>query len=134
MRDPLGDEFSQVSAAPYRYGYYDHVNGDLCGEQGWYGEETLDVEAVHAVAPDADVTYVGAASCMDNDLLDALGKIVDNHLADIVSNSWGEIMHGPAGYFDTTIIAPYEQTLKAHFASFEALADNNKFRISRAVR
>jgi subtilase family serine protease len=62
-----------------------------CSAAGWYGEETLDVEAVHAVAPAADVTYVGAASCYDDDLLDSLGKIVDNHLADIVSNSWGDI-------------------------------------------
>ncbi|MFJ3301933.1 protease pro-enzyme activation domain-containing protein [Streptomyces sp. NPDC086549] len=62
-----------------------------CGAAGWYGEETLDVEAVHAVAPDANVTYVGAASCMDDDLLDSLSKVVDNHLADIVSNSWGDI-------------------------------------------
>ncbi|MGV4984974.1 S53 family peptidase [Streptomyces sp. NRAIS4] len=62
-----------------------------CGAAGWYGEETLDVEAAHAVAPDADITYVGAASCYDADLLDSLSKVVDNHLADIVSNSWGDI-------------------------------------------
>jgi subtilase family serine protease len=64
---------------------------EACAAAGWYGEETLDVEAVHAVAPDAKVTYVGAASCMDNDLLDSLSKVVDNHLADIVSNSWGDV-------------------------------------------
>ena len=29
---------------------------------------------------------------------------------------------------------PYEPTLKANFTSFETLADNNKFRITRAVR
>jgi 16S rRNA (guanine1207-N2)-methyltransferase len=29
---------------------------------------------------------------------------------------------------------PYEPQLKANFASFETLADNNKFRISRAIR
>ncbi|MGW5660997.1 S53 family peptidase [Streptomyces sp. NPDC003758] len=62
-----------------------------CSAAGWYGEETLDVEAVHAVAPAANVTYVGAASCYDDDLLDSLSKVVDNHLADIVSNSWGDI-------------------------------------------
>ncbi|PAZ10357.1 serine protease [Streptomyces sp. SA15] len=62
-----------------------------CSASGWYGEETLDVEAVHAVAPAADITYVGAASCHDDDLLDSLGTIVDHHLADIVSNSWGDI-------------------------------------------
>ena len=29
---------------------------------------------------------------------------------------------------------PYEATLKANFASFETLIDNNKFRVSRAIR
>jgi 16S rRNA (guanine1207-N2)-methyltransferase len=29
---------------------------------------------------------------------------------------------------------PYEPQLKAHFASFETLADNNKFRVSSAIR
>ena len=29
---------------------------------------------------------------------------------------------------------PYEPLLKAHFAHFETLADNNKFRVSRAIR
>ncbi|MDQ0786591.1 protease pro-enzyme activation domain-containing protein [Streptomyces sp. B3I8] len=69
----------------------EYTRTEECGAAGWYGEETLDVEAVHAVAPKADLVYVGAASCYDNDLLDSLGKIVDGHLADIVSNSWGDI-------------------------------------------
>ncbi|MDQ0990536.1 protease pro-enzyme activation domain-containing protein [Streptomyces sp. V3I7] len=68
-----------------------YTKTEECGAAGWYGEETLDVEAVHAVAPEADVTYVGASSCYDDDLLDSLSKIVDKHLADIVSNSWGDI-------------------------------------------
>ncbi len=63
---------------------------DECDAAGWYGEESLDVEAVHGMAPDAKVTYVGAASCTDEDLLSALALIVDNHLASIVSDSWGE--------------------------------------------
>jgi 16S rRNA (guanine1207-N2)-methyltransferase len=29
---------------------------------------------------------------------------------------------------------PYEPALRTHFASFETLADNNKFRVSRAIR
>ncbi|NNN37861.1 S8/S53 family peptidase [Streptomyces sp. S3(2020)] len=70
---------------------YTHTGADECDASGWYGEETLDVEAVHAVAPAANVTYVGAASCYDDDLLDSLSKIVDSHLADLVSNSWGDI-------------------------------------------
>ncbi|MGY6025172.1 S53 family peptidase [Streptomyces spinosirectus] len=70
---------------------YTNTKPTECDASGWYGEETLDVEAVHAVAPNAHVTYVGAASCMDDDLLDSLSKVVDHHLADIVSNSWGDI-------------------------------------------
>ncbi|MER5636161.1 S53 family peptidase [Kitasatospora sp. NPDC002227] len=65
-----------------------------CGAQGWYGEQTLDVEAVHAVAPEAGIQYVGAASCQDPDMIDALRRVVDGHLADIVSNSWGEAEGG----------------------------------------
>ena len=64
---------------------------DACNGSGWYGEESLDVESVHAVAPDADVVYVGAASCNDNDLLDSLSNVVDNRLATIVTNSWGDV-------------------------------------------
>jgi subtilase family serine protease len=67
---------------------------DECDAAGWYGEETLDVESVHGMAPGAHVTYVGAASCDDSDLLDALALIVDNHLASIVTDSWGEPTDG----------------------------------------
>ncbi len=70
---------------------------DECGAAGWYGEETLDVESVHGMAPDANVRYVGAASCNDNDLADALAYIVNNHVASIVSNSWGETEDSTAG-------------------------------------
>ncbi|MET7882980.1 S53 family peptidase [Streptomyces avermitilis] len=68
-----------------------YTKTEECGAAGWYGEETLDVEAVHAVAPASNITYVGAASCYDDDLLDSLSKVVDNHLADIVSNSWADV-------------------------------------------
>ncbi len=83
--------------APYRKGQLSQVlpgsynNVGTCKAAGWYGEETLDVEAVHAVAPAANIVYVGAASCNDPDLLDSLNKVVDLHLADIVSNSWGDV-------------------------------------------
>jgi subtilase family serine protease len=79
-------QFSQVLPSNFTI---DPVN---CPDPaGWYGEETLDVESVHAVAPDANITYVGASSCLDDDLLDSLSKVVDTHLADIVTNSWGDV-------------------------------------------
>ncbi|MEW2396991.1 S53 family peptidase [Streptomyces sp. NPDC046862] len=85
-----------------------YIHTDECGASGWYGEETLDVEAVHAVAPAADITYVGAASCYDDDLLDSLGKVVDGHLADIVSNSWGSIESAET----TDVAAAYDQVFQ----------------------
>ena len=60
---------------------------DLCGAQGWYGEETLDVEAVHAMAPGAKIVYVGASDCLSG-LDDAWAGAIDNHVADVITNSW----------------------------------------------
>ena len=81
------------------------------GAAGWAPEEALDVEMSHGLAPDANVVYVGANSCNDNDLSAALAKIVDNHLADIVSNSWSGLMYSSqAGDGESpTSIAAYEQ-------------------------
>jgi subtilase family serine protease len=85
------NQFKQIEPnKPYRYGYDDTVNGDQCGEQGWYGEETLDVEAVHAMAPGANVLYVAGRSCDDPDLLKAINTIVEKRRADIITNSWGD--------------------------------------------
>ncbi|MDJ0380330.1 S53 family peptidase [Streptomyces sp. G-G2] len=94
-------QLSQVTPAEY-------THTEDCDASGWYGEETLDVEAVHAVAPDADVVYVAGASCNDPDLLDALNKVVDKRLADIVSNSWGDIEANET----PDIAAAYDQTFK----------------------
>jgi subtilase family serine protease len=56
--------------------------------QSWYIEQALDVEWAHAVAPRAKLVYVGAAN--DAAGLDhALNQTIDEHLANIISNSWG---------------------------------------------
>ncbi|HEX5465451.1 MAG TPA: S53 family peptidase [Candidatus Limnocylindrales bacterium] len=66
--------------------------------QGWSGEETLDVEAVHGMAPGATIVYVGAANAYQ-DLDAAMNHVVDAHLADMVSNSYGFIGEAlPFGY------------------------------------
>jgi subtilase family serine protease len=91
-------QLTQVLPDSYQY-------TNECDASGWYGEESLDVEAVHAVAPKAGITYVGAASCTDDDLIGALSKIVDNRLADIVSNSWGEAEQ----YVTPDLAAAYDQ-------------------------
>ena len=105
----------------FRSGQYTEVvdpskwtDQDLCGgPEGWAPEEALDVEMSHGLAPDANVVYVGANSCTDDDLLAAITTIVDNHLADVISNSWGEIMHTTDNADVTaTEIAAYEQVFK----------------------
>jgi subtilase family serine protease len=56
--------------------------------QGWYNEQTLDVEAVHGVAPGAKIVYVGSRNNY-KDLDAAMNHVVDQHLASIVTNSYG---------------------------------------------
>ncbi|MFE0028449.1 protease pro-enzyme activation domain-containing protein [Amycolatopsis sp. NPDC059021] len=63
---------------------------DQCDAAGWYGEETLDVEAAHGLAPGANILYVGGADCQDLSLDQALNYVVADHRADIVSNSYGD--------------------------------------------
>jgi subtilase family serine protease len=82
-------QYEQFKAGPYTL-----AAANECDAAGWYGEESLDVEQVHGMAPDANVRFVAAGSCEDSDLAQADALIVDNDLASIVSNSWGE----PASY------------------------------------
>ncbi|WP_223227682.1 S53 family peptidase [Leifsonia xyli] len=51
-------------------------------------EQTVDIETVHAIAPGARILYVGATNCSAGVDL-AMSKILDNKLANIVSNSYG---------------------------------------------
>ena len=101
-------QFSRTTAR----GYDPQRVGD-CGGNGWYGEQSLDVEAVHGMAPAADVAYYGAASCYDDDLMAALAQTVADNRASLVTNSWGEpnrVVDGGVTYptIDGTLAAAYE--------------------------
>src|SRR6266436_5362129 len=98
-----GNQFTQVVAP----GTYHHPErGQKQDPQGWYGEETLDVEAVHGMAPGADIVFVGAPNNFQ-DLDAALNHVVDRGLAQIVTNSYGFVTEVlPPGY-----IKPYEDTI-----------------------
>ena len=90
-------QFAQTDAAKF-------THAAQCGPSGWYGEETLDVEAVHAMAPGANIHFYGAASCFDDDLLDSLAQVVNDDQAQLVTNSWGEPEEGE----DVSTIPAYE--------------------------
>jgi subtilase family serine protease len=62
---------------------------ELCEASGWYGEQTLDVEAVHAMAPGANILYVGAKNCL-NGLYKAVQEVVDHERASVITDSWGD--------------------------------------------
>lgn len=70
---------------PFKKGQYnEYIESGAGYNAGWAGEEALDVEAVHGMAPDATVNYFGIAS----DFTWAFDQIVDQHLADVVTDSW----------------------------------------------
>jgi subtilase family serine protease len=80
---PLGSgQFSELVSKSFN-------DIELCEASEWFGEQTLDVEAVHATAPGASILYVGAKNCV-NGLYDSVQQVVDGHLADIITNSWGD--------------------------------------------
>lgn len=110
------NQYARVTGdRPFRPGQYtqdlsstwEYTAPNECDAAGWYGEETLDVEAVHGMAPNANVVYVGAASCTDADLVNALALIVDKHLASIVTDSWGE------PYDTATLVSTYDEIFQA---------------------
>lgn len=82
---------------------YRHVNE--CDAAGWYGEESLDVEAVHAMAPSSKIRYYAGRSCYDDDLLATLASVVSENKAQLVTNSWG----APDASESSDLIPAYEK-------------------------
>jgi subtilase family serine protease len=101
-----GDQFRQIVPPPDGF-----TNVERCGD--WYGEETLDIEAVHAMAPGANVVYVGASDCFT--LSDAWAQAIDDHVADVISNSWSMSIDDP------TLLGPEVIAFFSQFALEAAL-------------
>jgi subtilase family serine protease len=97
-----GGTLTQV-VAPGTYNVPENPKQD---PQGWYGEETLDVESVHGMAPNANVVFVGSPNNYQ-DLDAAMVHVVEEHLAQIVSNSYGF----PTEFLPPGYILPFEDTL-----------------------
>jgi len=76
-------DFSEILPSKY-------TEGELCEASGWSVEQSLDVEAVHATAPGANILYVGGENCLNDGLFSALQKVVDGHLAQVISDSWAD--------------------------------------------
>ncbi len=107
------DRFATATGdRPFRPGQYQqHVDPaswktatGCATPDSWAGEQALDVETAHGYAPDAKVLYVGANSCLDSDLMDAEASIINTRAADIISNSWAEIIHAQPGHLTPGLV------------------------------
>ena len=111
-------------------GVYNRPENPQQDPQGWYGEETLDVEAVHGMAPAAKIVYVGAPNNRQ-DLDAAMNHVVDKHLAQIVTNSYGfatELL--PPGYvkpFEDTLIQAAIEGIGVYFSSGDNGDETSRF-------
>ncbi len=78
------DNFTQIIPK----GIYNLSGAEATNAYGWWGEESLDLAAVHGSAPGASIVYVGAR---DNGtaLTVALLNTIYNQQADIITNSYG---------------------------------------------
>lgn len=127
-----GNTYSALHGLPSLNGLYsEHVapgtriRGDNRAQDpsGWSGEQTLDVEAVHTMAPGAHILYVGSPNNYQ-DLDAALNWIVSRHAADIVTNSYGFSSEAlPPGYIkptNDTLIQAAAEGISVFFSSGDA--------------
>jgi subtilase family serine protease len=101
-------------------GIYGVSPDEACEPYGWWGEESLDVAAVHSGAPGANIVYVGARDCgVSLDI--AFENTVYNHVADVVTNSWGDngeaINPGDQQAYDQALLAGAAQGITVLFSS-----------------
>lgn len=69
-------------------GIYRHPDTPRQIPGDYYGEETLDAEAIHTTAPGAALLFVGSSNA-NQDFDASINHIVDKHLASIISISYG---------------------------------------------
>jgi subtilase family serine protease len=123
---PGGGTFTQVVPP----GIYNVKDNRAQSPTGWYVEETLDVESVHGMAPNAHVVYVAGPNNYQ-DLDAAMNHVVDNHLAQIVSNSYGFLGENlPFGFikpFNDTLIQAAIEGIGVYFSSGDSGDETGNF-------
>ncbi|MCL4562176.1 MAG: S53 family peptidase [Chloroflexi bacterium] len=116
-------------------GIYRRPNNRAQSPSGWYGEETLDIEAVHGMAPAAKIVFVGAPNNY-RDLDAAMNYVVDRQVAQIVTNSYGfptELL--PRGYvkpFEDTLIQAAAEGIGVYFSSGDNGDETSRFGFATA--
>ncbi len=105
--------FAGHGVAPFTPGQYTDgsfapmVTNQCQAPSAWAGEEALDIEAAHTLAPGAKQYYVGAANCLDANLQAAVTKAANNANVSIISNSYG----GPESQESLTSLRSWNNVL-----------------------
>ncbi len=98
------------------------------GPIGWAEETSLDVQWAHAMAPDATINLIVAASNYGNALNNAVQYAIDNHLGDVISMSYGAPEDGISGGGNNTQLLQSEKIFKEAAAQgisvFASAGDN----------
>ena len=68
-------------------GIYNVPAAQVANAYGWWGEESLDLAAVHGSAPGANIVYIGSTD-NNTSLTVALNNAIYNRQADIMTNSY----------------------------------------------
>ncbi len=101
---------------------YKHPNPDYTPGD-YYGEETLDAEAIHTTAPGAKLLFVAARDA-DEDFDRVFTKTIDKHLANIFSISYGFVGEGlPADYI-ASINSTLEQAAATGIGVYNSSGDD----------
>lgn len=99
-----------------------------CAASGWFTEQSLDVEISHAMAPGANIEFVGAQDCLNTSLLTSLTTAITSG-ASVVSDSWGsalgDLLVDPASKtaFDDTFLLADSTGVSVLFSTGD-LGDN----------
>lgn len=103
-----------VGAQPWKTGQYTMLtpaggyDPTLCPDANARVEQALDVETIHAVAPDASIIVSSASAPTDTALIAALHVLVDTRQADVISDSWSELEASE----DSSTLAAYDQVFE----------------------
>ncbi len=112
----VGVNFSQIIPA----GIYNVSPAEPCGPYGWWGEQALDMSAVHGAAPGATIVYVGSRDC-GTSLDIAFFNTIYNHVADVITDSWGvngeAIAPGAQAAYDQAAMAAAVHGITVLFSS-----------------
>jgi subtilase family serine protease len=104
-------------------GVYRHPDTPQQVPGDFYGEETLDAEAIHTTAPDANLLFVGSSNAyQDFDV--SINHIVDRHLASIISISYGFAGEGVPQGFINALDKTFQQAVATGIGIYVSSGDS----------